>query len=70
MVLRRPVETKLAALIAVVHDIGRCPYRDGHGEGVKDQTRSQVRGHRPSDDRRDQASSTTARNRKPAAVGT
>jgi hypothetical protein len=50
-VLRRPVESALAAVIGMVHQAGgRLALADGHIEGVQDQFGAQVVGHRPAHD--------------------
>jgi hypothetical protein len=50
-VLRRPVESALAAVVAVVHQAGiGVALGDGHVEGVQDELGAQVVGHRPADD--------------------
>jgi hypothetical protein len=70
-VLRRPIESALAALIAVVDQaLGRLAAPDGHVEGVNDQLGAQVVGHRPATTRRDHTSRTTARYSQPDQVGT
>jgi len=51
-VLRRPVEPKLAALVAVVNDIEGAALTDGGLHRVQHQLRPQVIGHRPANDLR------------------
>jgi hypothetical protein len=51
-VLRRPVESALAAAVRVVHELagGRPPEVHGHLQGVQDEVGAQVRGGLPADD--------------------
>jgi hypothetical protein len=50
-VLRRPVESALAAVIGVVHQARRgVALADGHVQGVQDQFGAQMVGHRPAHD--------------------
>jgi hypothetical protein len=49
-VLRRPVEPKLASLIAVVDDIGRLALPQRHAERVQHQLCAEMVRHRPADD--------------------
>jgi hypothetical protein len=50
MMLRRPVEPKLASLIAVVDHVARSPLADGHLERVQHQLGPEMVRHRPADD--------------------
>jgi hypothetical protein len=50
VVLRRPLETALATLIAVVNDIGRPALTDRHVQRGQNQLRPQVGLHRRTDD--------------------
>jgi len=49
-VLRRPLESALATLIAMMNDIDRLALADCHLERVQHQFGAQVVGHRPADD--------------------
>jgi hypothetical protein len=50
-VLRRPVESALAAVVGVMHQAwGGVALGDGHVQGVQDQLGAQVLSHRPADD--------------------
>src|SRR5262245_8627945 len=65
----------LAAVVGMVKDAGhRTAMRQRHIERRKDEFGAQVAGHGPAHEARragvEQASSTTARNRKPCRVGT
>src|SRR5580700_6184043 len=50
VVLRRPVDSTLGALVAVVDDIARLALTDRHLQCRQDQLGPQMRLHRPADD--------------------
>ena len=60
----------LVALVAVMNDAGWAALPQRHVQRLENQFGAQVIGHRPATTRRLKASTTTARNRNPAQVGT